>query len=122
MPTFINSIPYFQPTQLSGCVVWFDAADCNTMTMAGGYVTSWRSKGSANVSTNVVSGGSPTYTNPSYTTYNGHPALGFNGTSTYIQTGNVTVSGTGTTWITCAVDLTAITDTRLFEPDNLLLE
>ena len=111
MPTFINSIPYFQPTQLSGCVVWFDAADCNTMTMAEGYVTSWRSKGSANVSTNVVIGGSPTYTNPSYTTYNGRPALGFNGTSTYIQTGNVTVSGTGTTWITCAVNLTAITDT-----------
>jgi hypothetical protein len=81
------------------------------MTMAEGYVTSWRSKGSANVSTNVVIGGSPTYTNPSYTTYNGRPALGFNGTSTYIQTGNVTVSGTGTTWITCAVNLTAITDT-----------
>jgi len=105
MPAFISRIPYFEPTQISGCSLWFDAADCNTMTMAGGLVTSWTSKGSAVTSTSAVSG----KTNPSYTTYNGRPALGFNGSTTNITTGNVTVSGTGTTWITCAVNLTPVT-------------
>ena len=104
----ISRTPYFSPLNVSGCVLWFDAADTNTMTLSGGTVTSWLSKGSSTVNTSVVSGG---FTNPTYTSYNNLPALGFNGTSTYIQTGNVTVSGTGTTWLTCAVNLTPITNT-----------
>jgi len=104
----ISRTPYFSPLNVSGCVLWFDAADTNTITLSGGTVTSWLSKGSSTVNTSVVSGG---FTNPTYTSYNNLPALGFNGTSTYIQTGNVTVSGTGTTWLTCAVNLTPITNT-----------
>ena len=104
MPIFRT--PYFSPLNVSGCVLWFDAADTNTMTFSGNTVTSWTSKGSANVSTNVVSGG---FTNPTYTSYNSLPALGFNGTSTYIQTGNVSVPGTGMTWLACSVNLTPVT-------------
>jgi hypothetical protein len=105
----ISRTPYFSPLNVSGCVLWFDAEDTNTMTFSGGTVTSWLSKGSSTVSTTVASGGTPTYTNPTYTSYNNLPALGFNGTSTYIQTENVSVPGTGTTWITCAVNLTPVT-------------
>jgi Concanavalin A-like lectin/glucanases superfamily len=102
----ISRTPYFSPLNVSGCVLWFDAGDINTMTFSGNTVTSWRSKGSSTVSTNVVSGG---FTNPTYTSYNNLPALGFNGTSTSIQTGNVSVPGTGVTWITCSVNLTPVT-------------
>ena len=104
MPIFRT--PYFSPLNVSGCVLWFDAEDTKTMTFSGSTVTSWTSKGSSTVSTSVVSGG---FTNPTYTTYNNLPALGFNGTSTYIQTANVSVPGTGTTWITCSVNLTPVT-------------
>ena len=107
MPIFRT--PYFSPLNVSGCVLWFDAADTNTMTFSGNTVTSWTSKGSSAVSTNVAVGGTPTYTNPTYTSYNSLPALGFNGTSTYIRTGNASVPGTGTTWITCSVNLTPVT-------------
>ena len=103
MPIFRT--PYFSPLNVSGCVLWFDAEDTKTMTFSGSTVTSWTSKGSSTVSTSVVSGS----TNPTYTTYNNLPALGFNGTSTYIQTANVSVPGTGTTWITCSVNLTPVT-------------
>jgi hypothetical protein len=102
----ISRTPYFSPLNVSGCVLWFDAGDTNTMTFSGNTVTSWRSKGSSTVSTNVVSGG---FTNPTYTSYNNLPALGFNETSTYIQTENVSVPGTGVTWITCSVNLTPVT-------------
>jgi len=102
----ITRTPYFSPLNVSGCVLWFDAGDINTMTFSGNTVTSWRSKGSSTVSTNVVSGG---FTNPTYASYNNLPALGFNGTSTSIQTGNVSVPGTGVTWITCSVNLTPVT-------------
>jgi hypothetical protein len=108
----IIRLPYynfFSPNSISGLTLWFDAADSNTMTIAGGLVTGWLSKGSSAVSTSVVTGGS--YTAPSYTTYNGRPALGFNGTSTFIRTANASVPGTGVTWITCSVNLTPITAT-----------
>ena len=101
----IYRTPYFSPLNVSGCVLWFDAEDTKTMTFSGSSVTSWTSKGSSTVSTSVVSGN----TNPTYTTYNNLPALEFNGTSTYIQTANVSVPGTGTTWITCSVNLTPVT-------------
>jgi len=104
MPIFRT--PYFSPLSVSGCVLWFDAADTATMTFSGNTVTSWTSKGSSAVSTNVAVG---SFTNPTYTSYNSLPALGFNGTSTYVQTGNVSVPGTGTTWITCSVNLTPVT-------------
>jgi len=104
MPIFRT--PYFSPLNVSGCVLWFDAGDTATMTFSGNTVTSWTSKGSSAVSTNVAVG---SFTNPTYTSYNSLPALGFNGTSTYVQTGNVSVPGTGTTWITCSVNLTPVT-------------
>jgi len=104
MPIFRT--PFTGLLNIPGCVLWFDAADTRTMTFSDNTITSWRSKGSATVSTNVVAGG---FTNPTYTTYNSLPAVEFNGTSTYIQTGNVSVPGTGTTWITCSVNLTPVT-------------
>ena len=101
-------LPYYKvydPKTIPGLTLWFDAADCNTMNISTGFVTSWVSKGSAVVSTAAVTGG---WIPPSFTTYSNRPALRFNGLSTYVQTNPVTLTAEGTTWITCAVNLTAI--------------
>jgi hypothetical protein len=105
-------LPYYKvydPRSIPNLTLWFDAADCNTMNISSGFVTSWLSKGSAVVSTSVVTGGE--WIPPSYTTYSNRPALAFNGLSTYIQTNPLSLSGTGSTWIASAVNLTPVTGT-----------
>jgi hypothetical protein len=105
-------LPYYKvydPRSIPNLTLWFDAADCNTMNISSGFVTSWLSKGSAVVSTSVVTGGG--WIPPSYTTYSNRPALAFNGLSTYIQTNPLSLSGTGSTWIASAVNLTPVTGT-----------
>jgi hypothetical protein len=49
------------PTQISGCLVWLDAADSATFTLSGSNVTQWRDKsGNAN-HFSTLAGTSPTY-------------------------------------------------------------
>lgn len=95
--------PIFIPTQISGCVVWFDAADRSTLTFAGATtVTTWRSKGSSVLFANS-DGGGPIQFQP----YNGKNALRFNGINTNMTTGTISsYATTGTTWISASVNLT----------------
>jgi hypothetical protein len=52
------------PTSITGCAIWFDAADTTTITQsATGSISQWRSKGTtANVATTTL-GSAPTYSN-----------------------------------------------------------
>jgi hypothetical protein len=68
----------FLPTDILGCVVWFDASDRSTFTLSGTTITQWRDK-SANGDT--TSGG----------TFNAVGTLG-NGLSTVTLTTNVTTA------------------------------
>jgi hypothetical protein len=90
----------WQPTQISGCQVWFDGADTNTFTTSGSSITSWRSKGNANLTATSV-GGSIVYE-----LYNRRNALRFNGTNTRMTTNSISSYGSSaTTWISASVNL-----------------
>ena len=74
----------FLPTQISGCQLWFDAADRTSMTFSGSTVTQWNDK-SGN-GRNATNGGyvAPTY---SATAFNGgYAGLLFNGSSSMLNT------------------------------------
>jgi hypothetical protein len=45
-PIQLQNGPVFVPTQISGCQVWFDAADANTFSTTGSNITQWRDKSS----------------------------------------------------------------------------
>jgi nuclear transport factor 2 (NTF2) superfamily protein len=45
-PIQISNTPVFVPTQISGCQVWFDAADKSTFSITGSNITQWRDKSS----------------------------------------------------------------------------
>ena len=65
----------FLPTDINGCVAWFDAADRSTVNTTGTTVNRWKDKsGFAN---DATPGTGPTYT----TDGAGRPCLSFNGTS-----------------------------------------
>jgi hypothetical protein len=82
MPTVTQTLPVFAPTQISGCSFWLDAADTTSMTLSGTTLTQWRDKSSnAYVGTAVAS--------PALATVNGLPAVTFNGSSQYINFGDV---------------------------------
>ena len=66
---------FFSPTQISGCQLWLDAADQNTLTLSGTRVTQWRDK-SGNGTIMTVSTGTPSLTN-----FNGLSSIYFNGSS-----------------------------------------
>ena len=104
-----KSISGFDPrSALPGCIVWFDAADSNTITNSGNSNFTWTSKASIPLTATVASGSN----GPTYTTYNGYPALQFNGSNTKLVTGSVPSTGaSGATWIAVATNLTAVTST-----------
>lgn len=54
----------FSPTSIPGCVLWLDASDASTLSLAGNVITQWKSKTSAQYSTTVL--GSPTYITSQY--------------------------------------------------------
>lgn len=55
----------FEPTVISNCLLWLDAADTSTITTSGTQVTQWRNKGTfdgyASNQTGVVTSGTATY-------------------------------------------------------------
>lgn len=98
---------YFNPTNITGCVIWFDGADTSQMTMTGTTVNTWISKGSASLTATSVGAGSIVYEK-----YNGINSLRFNGTNTKMTTGTIASYGaSATTWITASVNLTTVTST-----------
>ena len=59
-----NGMAYaiFNPTQITGCQLWFDAADRTTFTFNGSAVSSWRDKSANGYSVGQATGGNqPTY-------------------------------------------------------------
>ncbi len=62
MSTQINVNPFFTPTQISGCQLWLDAADVNTLSLRGTTVTQWRDKSGNGRNTTQVTG-TVTYSN-----------------------------------------------------------
>lgn len=51
----------FQPTDISGCVVWLDAADTSTLTLSGSNITAWRDKSIFRNNVTQISTTAPTY-------------------------------------------------------------
>ena len=101
-----KKIPTFSPTNISGCQVWFDAADPSTVIAPNGPVLSWTSKGAASMTA------TPSGTAPTYTKYNGFPGIAFNGTSTKMTTPTTYSFGTtGSTWIAVSVNFSPISST-----------
>ena len=101
-----KKIPTFSPTNISGCQVWFDAADGSTVVAPNGPVLSWTSKGAAAMTA------TPSGTAPTYSKYNGFPGIAFNGTSTKMLTSTISSFGTtGTTWIAVSVNFSPVSST-----------
>ena len=101
-----KKIPTFSPTNISGCQVWFDAADPSTIVAPTGPVLSWTSKGGSAMTA------TPSGTAPTYTKYNGFPGIAFNGTSTKMLTSTISSFGTtGTTWIAVSVNFSPVSTT-----------
>ena len=83
------SLPTFAPNGITGCTLWYDAADASSITLNGSTVSKWNDKsGNAN---HLVQG--TTSAQPTYGTYLSYPGLYFNGantqtlSTTYIQLG-----------------------------------
>jgi len=57
--------PTFTPTQVSGCSLWYDAADLSRLTLSGSSVTNWTSKGSNAIAV-TNSANYPTYVTNAY--------------------------------------------------------
>lgn len=57
--------PTFTPTQVSGCSLWYDAADLSRLTLSGSSVTNWTSKGTNAIAV-TNSANYPTYVTNAY--------------------------------------------------------
>jgi hypothetical protein len=68
-------------SNLAGVAFWLDASDPTTMTLSGSNVTQWRDKSSGYVGTPAG--------DPVFTTVDGVPAVTFNGSTQYIDFGDV---------------------------------
>ena len=83
--SFKPNLQYFQPTDIAGLSVWFDAADTNTIT-GSSPVTAWRDKSGNRWNATTLIGTAPTLT-----TVNGNTAVSFAGSST-LTVSNVSFS------------------------------
>ena len=83
------------PTQISGCALWLDATDNTSFTFSSGSnISQWRDKTSnVYVGTGV---NSPTLVSGSL---NGYASVNFNGTTQYINFGNIVNIGTSQIYI-----------------------
>lgn len=70
MATTITNVNQFNPTQISGCSLWLDAADSSTVIQSGGTVTQWNDK-SGNGYNFTTTSGAPTYSPKTGIYFNG---------------------------------------------------
>lgn len=86
----VKAGPYlktFSPTDISGCVAWFDASDATTVTMSGANVTNWIDKATAAASKVGGAGGlTVSGTAPTIGSQNGLNTIQFGGSSGLIAT------------------------------------
>ena len=119
LPTPVYNRP-FQPVDITGLAMWFDAADNSTITLSGSLVTQWNDK-----SGNGYNATNSTYVSPTYsaTGFNSrYPGLLFNGTSTLLVTAAIlptpvlSANGTDTTIF---LVFNRLTGTGNYEPFGL---
>lgn len=79
--------PGILPTSIPGCSFWLDASDTTSMTLTGSNLTQWRDK-SSNAYVGTAQG------SPVLATVTGAQSVTFNGSSQYIDFGNVGNFGT----------------------------
>jgi len=72
---FNGSLSSWQPTQLSGCQLWLDAADSSTVILSGANVTQWNDKSGNGRNLATVTAGTGSITS---TVYKGNRSILFN--------------------------------------------
>ena len=71
----MTNLPYFIPTSISNCMLWFDAADASTVTFSSGSnISTWKDK-SGKENTLSITGTPPPYPTYVLNTVNGMPAV-----------------------------------------------
>jgi len=86
----LSLLTTFSVPGISGCTLWLDAADSSTFTFSSGSnISQWRDKSSSALTGTAVN--SPTLIQSGI---NGFPSVSFNGSSQYINFGNVLNMGT----------------------------
>jgi hypothetical protein len=110
---FANLPPYstslLAPTQIPGCVMWFDAADSNTLTKSGTTVTGWTNKSGRS----AASTGSGTVSiNQAY--LNGYSSVRFPAGTNYLSVGAITFTTTDRAFFVVATNGAATGQTIAF--------
>jgi len=102
----------FNPTRLSGLLLWLDASDASTVTLDTG-VSEWRDKsGTGKKMTQDTGGNQPDYLTDGI---GGKPALGFTGSSSHFMRGAFSHSLTGITSLVVArTESNVATSARIF--------
>lgn len=85
-------ITVFNPRQISGCALWLDGADPNSMTLSGSNVTQWNDKSGNGRNTSSLTGTATLLTN----SVNAKQGVYFNGTSYF--TGPFSYSSNTLSW------------------------
>lgn len=85
----LSAPPAFSPLDISGTLLWLDAADSTTLVLSGSIVTQWKDKSGTATNATTAAG-------PALSTYNTYPVLSFNGSSQYFVTTNTISRSTHT--------------------------
>lgn len=82
----------FLPTNISGCVLWLDAADTSTMKLSGSNVTQWRDK-SSNALVMQQLGATSVPTTSTTSSQSGLRTINFTSSQSLVSTTNLTLNG-----------------------------
>jgi hypothetical protein len=116
---FYSVRPYlraFNPTDISGCRLWLDAADSNTITLSSGSLTQWNDKSGNGRNLTAVSG----YANATVSSafQNGLNVLNFSGNGLYRAAANSAVYPLDAYIIVALKSLTAQSDVLSIGPTD----
>lgn len=79
----------FDPRRIAGLAYWLDASDSTTITTVSGAVSEWRSKVSGTTATQSSAANRPAYT---LAGRNGRNVVTFDGTSSFMTTGTLSIN------------------------------
>jgi hypothetical protein len=77
----ITNVPFFRPTSITGCSLWFDGTDSSTITLASGSLTQWNDKSGNGKNFTAVSGYANATVSSAY--QNGLNVFNFSGNGLY---------------------------------------
>jgi hypothetical protein len=85
----ITNVPFFKPTSITGCSLWFDGTDSSTITLSSGSLTQWNDKSGNERNLTAVSG----YANATVSSafQNGLNVFNFSGNGLYRTAGGAVV-------------------------------